>query len=445
MKKRYCVVGTGSRSFMFMDALLGKYREYGELKALCDSNSLRMKYVQSWLRETYGGAPIPLYSPGDFEKMLREQEIHTVIVTSMDRTHHHYIVRSMRAGCHVISEKPMTIDCGKAEEIFRAVKETGKELRVTFNYRYAPRNSRVRELLAGGIVGEIKSVHFEWLLDTSHGADYFRRWHRDKRNSGGLMIHKSTHHFDLVNWWLGSSPLQVFAQGDLVFYGKENAESRGETRFYSRGTDDSVTDPFALNLNRQKRNRELYLMAEKEDGYRRDMSVFSQGISIEDDVAVIVNYANRAVMSYHLTAYSPWEGYRVGFNGTGGRLELEVVENAYISGDDMDPNRVDVREQEGFHNNESARITVHPHWKEPYEISIDSENEGGHGGGDDRMLKDLFAGVEEDPLGRAAGHREGARSILTGIAANESMRRGLPVRIADMILHYPELYRNLMG
>lgn len=445
MKKIYCLVGTGSRSFMYLDALSGKYREHGELRGLCDSNAARMAYVESYLRKAYEIAAIPQYSPADFERMLREQKATTVIVTSMDRTHHEYIARAMRAGCDVISEKPMTVDCPRAEEIYRAIGETGRNLRVTFNYRYAPRNSAVKRLLMQSVIGQVKSVHFEWLLDTSHGADYFRRWHRDKKNSGGLMVHKSTHHFDLVNWWLDSSPVKVFAEGGLVFYGKENAESRGVTRFYDRGTDASVSDPFALDLSLEERNRGLYLEAEKEDGYRRDQSVFSQGISIEDDVAAIVNYKSGAVMSYHLTAYSPWEGYRVAFNGTKGRLELEVVENAYISGSDLDPNRVDVREREGFHNEESVKITVRPHWEEPYEVPVDSDGEGGHGGGDDRLLRDIFVGAGDDPLGRAAGHVEGARSILTGIAANESLRTGLPVRIPDMILHYPELYRNLMG
>ena len=50
-----------------------------------------------------------------------------------------------------------------------------------------------------GVIGNVVSVDFHWLLDTRHGADYFRRWHRNKRNSGGLLVHKATHHFDLVN------------------------------------------------------------------------------------------------------------------------------------------------------------------------------------------------------------------------------------------------------
>lgn len=60
--------------------------------------------------------------------------------------------------------------------------------------------TRIKELIHEGCVGDILSVHFEWMLDTEHGADYFRRWHRKKENSGGLLVHKATHHFDMVNW-----------------------------------------------------------------------------------------------------------------------------------------------------------------------------------------------------------------------------------------------------
>jgi hypothetical protein len=70
-------------------------------------------------------------------------------------------------------------------------------------------------------------------------------------------------------------------------------------------------------------------------------------------------------------------------------------------------------------------------------------NEGGHGGGDDRLLRDLFVGDAEDPLGRAASHIEGGYSILTGIAANESMRKNTPVSISEMIRDYPALHRAL--
>ena len=433
--KNYAIVGLGSRSQMFSTALLKDYADTSRLVALCDLNRTRMDYQNARFKERFGAAPVPTYKPDQFDQMVREQNVNTVIVTTIDRTHHKYIIRAMELGCDAISEKPMTTDAQKCQQILDTVKETGKNLAVTFNYRYSPRNSKVKELLQNGAIGEVISVHFEWLLDTVHGADYFRRWHRDKRNSGGLMVHKSTHHFDLVNWWLDSTPETVFGMGDLRFYGRENAEARGVTQFYERahGSEYAQNDPFALHLDKNEGLRKMYLEAEHEDAYVRDRSVFSDGISIEDDMSVMVRYRNRATMTYHLTAYSPWEGYRVAFNGTKGRLEYEVTENPYVSGSDNDTNRPDIRDAQEVEVNETARILVRPLHSKPLQIEVAS-GEGGHGGGDKRLLDDIFcASGEIDPLGRAANHEDGALSILTGIAANQSFATGLPVKVGELV------------
>ncbi len=88
---------------------------------------------------------------------------------------------------------------------------------------------RIKELVREGAVGKILSVDFEYLLDTNHGAEYFRRWHRRMENSGGLLVHKSTHHFNLVNWWIEEEPEEIYANGNLRFYGytRENRGERG--------------------------------------------------------------------------------------------------------------------------------------------------------------------------------------------------------------------------
>ncbi|TVR17241.1 MAG: gfo/Idh/MocA family oxidoreductase, partial [Planctomycetota bacterium] len=413
-RKRYAIVGTGSRAGMFSSALCKDFKDHGELVALCDSNPTRMQYHMRMLQEKHGlDHDLPCYSAEQFTAMLQTERVDTVIVTTIDRCHHRYICAAMEAGCDAISEKPMTVDAEKCQEILDTIERTGRQLRVTFNYRYAPRNTRVKELLREGVIGEVKSVHFEWLLNTKHGADYFRRWHRDKRNSGGLMVHKATHHFDLVNWWLDSAPRSVYALGDLAFYGRDNAEARGVTRFYDRatGNPNAADDPFALDLTSKDHLRQMYYEAEHHDGYRRDQSVFSDGISIEDDMGVLVRYRSGAQMTYHLTAYSPYEGYRIAFNGTKGRLEYEVEENSYISGDDQDANRPDVRDSSAYEVHEPARILIRPHWGKPVQVNVDSSG-GGHGGGDVRLLRDLFVGGDDDPLGLAADHIQGARSIL---------------------------------
>lgn len=435
-RKRYVVVGTGGRANMFITALAKEHRDVGELTALCDPNQSRMDFYNHVLSHELEHPVLPTYKAIEFDRMLAEQHPDAVIVTSMDRTHHQYICRAMELGCDVISEKPMTIDAAKCQQILDTVKKTGRHLTVTFNYRYAPRNTKIKEVIRSGVVGEILSVHFEWLLDTSHGADYFRRWHRDKRNSGGLMVHKSTHHFDLVNWWLDTTPELVFALGDLRFYGKANAEARGVTEFYSRsrGSEVATRDPFALKVTPEDTwLNGLYYNAEQEDSYYRDQSVFSDGISIEDTAGVLVRYKNRAIMTYSLNAYCPWEGYRVCFNGTRGRLEFNVVEKSYVSGGHEDFNMPGMRELEGQKDTLVPEILFQPLWGKAQVIDCATGDLGGHGGGDVRLLKDVFRGVQDDRLGHAAGYRDGAHSILTGIAANESFKTGMPVKIDSLV------------
>ncbi len=425
-KHRYVLIGTGARSMMFSESLLSTYKSTSELAAICDQSQRRMDYNNSVFASQLGAKPVKTYLAADFDKMIAKEKPQTVIVTTMDRTHHDYIIRAMELGCDVITEKPMTTDAKKCQAILDTVQRTGRKLRVTFNYRYSPSRSKVKELIQKGTIGQVTSVHFEWLLDTTHGADYFRRWHRDKQNSGGLMVHKSTHHFDLVNWWLDSSPELVFGLGSLSFYGKANAQARGDYRPYTRATGDPAAkgDPFALDLKSKASLKGLYLDAEREDGYIRDQNVFGDGISIEDTMNLSVRYQSGAQLSYSLTAYSPWEGYRIAFNGTKGRIELDELEQSYVAAGNS---------HIGDGLAHSQRLMVFPHWEKPYHAPF-AEAKGGHGGGDLVMLENLFGAKQKpDPLKRAASHLDGARSILTGIAANESFATGLPVKVKDLL------------
>lgn len=424
-RKRYAQVGIGGRARFFYEAIAKDFKDTAQLVAFCDINQTRMDYANKVLREEFNAEPVPTYTADKFDEMIKNEKPDYVIVTSIDRTHHKYIIRAMELGCDVISEKPMTVDAEKTQMILDAIKRTGRKLRVTFNYRYAPHNTKIRELIMNRTIGDVFSVHFEWLLNTQHGADYFRRWHRDKRNSGGLLVHKSTHHFDLVNFWLGTRPKTVFAMGDLRFYGRENAENRGITKFYSRayGSEYAKNDPFALHLEQNERLKAMYLDAEKEDGYYRDQSVFGDGISIEDTMGVMVRYADKTILTYSLNAYMPWEGFRVAFNGSEGRIQVSVVEASYVNaGGD--------KSLEGAVQKKS--IAVFPMFGEPYEVEV-KEGKGGHGGGDPILLNDLFGTPAEDPYNRAASHIDGAYSILTGIAANKSIATGLPVNVDDLI------------
>ena len=242
-KKRYVLVGTGGRASMYTKALVVDYHAVAELVALCDNNPGRTRFYADQARQH--GVEIATYLDNDFEWMIAECRPDIVIVTSKDCTHDDYICRAMELGCDVITQKPMTMNEEKCQRILDTRKKTGRKCRVTFSYRYAPPATQLKDLLMSGIIGEVRSIDFHWLLNTSHGADYFRRWHRQKANSGGLQVHKATYHVD------------------------------------------------------------LYLANESYDGYHRDHCVFSQDIDIVDTLHAIVSYQNGVQMSYSLHAFMP--------------------------------------------------------------------------------------------------------------------------------------------
>ena len=437
-KTKLAMVGTGSRGCgMWGRTLIQRYPDSVEFVGLCDINPGRVEASKEIIGancSTYSDLKNPMAA---FEKMMQETKPDLLIVTTVDSTHDEYIVRGMELGVNVLTEKPMATDEKKIQRIIDAEKRTGKNTRVTFNYRYSPHRAKMWELLRAGEIGELTSVDFHWYLDTSHGADYFRRWHRLVEKGGSLWVHKASHHFDLLNWWIDSEPESVYALGALEFYGKngpfraENCRTCPHTsqcQFYfqlerplsafAQEASGMAARPQAPNMNRL-----LYINNEHHDGYLRDGCVFKNDINIFDKMAATIKYMNGVQVSYSLTAYSPYEGYRIAFNGTKGRIDAWIEEsNPIISDKNYD--------EIILFRNFSRRNYIH--------IPTGS----GHGGGDNLLRDQIFIPNTPDPLKQCASSRDGAFSCLIGIAARNSIASGQVVKIADLTTLKPQAQRE---
>jgi len=421
--RTYAIVGLGHRSMMYLDALLGEHAGDGRLVGLCDLNPGRLLHAASVAAKA--GVNAPTYDADGFDRMIAETAPDRVIVTVPDNAHAPYIIRALELGCDVITEKPLTMEAEAVARILDARRRTGRQVIVGFNYRYSPVRTLLKQVLMSGIIGHVTSATFEWLLDTHHGADYFRRWHRNKANSGGLFVHKATHHFDLLNWWLATVPRRVTAVGRRVFYRPEMADALG---LRPRGERCSGCPAFArcgfrLDVAASSHLTELYAENERHDGYLRDKCVFSADIDIEDTMNAVIEYENGVVATYTLTAYNPCEGYRVVFDGTRGRAVLENVERQAVNPDGSLIRPVPP---------ETNRIVVQPHFARPYQLAI-PEADGLHGGGDQVMLRRLFRDASNDQYGHMADERAGAWSAMVGIAANISMAQSMPIELAALV------------
>ncbi|NLM77977.1 MAG: Gfo/Idh/MocA family oxidoreductase [Ruminococcaceae bacterium] len=401
--KKLVIVGAGGRgTAMYALPITEKYAAEAAILGVYDTNVKRSELLS---RKT--GGKIPVFN--DFHRMLAEVKPDAVIVTSVDRYHHEYIIAALEAGCDAISEKPMTIDAEKCRAILEAEKKSGKRVIVTFNARCSPFATKIKELMRAGTIGQVYSVHFEWFLDTVHGADYFRRWHRRLENSGGLLVHKATHHFDLVNWFIEKDPVSVYATGSRRFYGQPSEMSgpRCHTCRHKEACGyyiDITSDAY----------RSLYYDCEDVDGYYRDGCVFDPEIDICDTMTLHVQYEDQVSMAYSLTAHSPHEGYRLVINGEQGRLEAEAFAHKHNAA--VTSREIKVLNRE----NEVATYRV-------------PSLSGGHGGADDILMRLLMREQTADPHQYVAGSRAGAMSLIIGAAANASIASGQIVQVKDLL------------
>lgn len=434
-KRRLALVGTGDRGTSFWGKrIVDNYNDIVEFVGLCDINPGRLETAKKNM-----GVNCPVFT--NFDEMVAKVKPDMVIVTTVDALHHEYIIRALDLGLDVLTEKPLTTDETKAEAILEAEKRNNRKIIVGFNYRYGTLFSAIKEQLAQKPIGKLTSVDFHWYLNTYHGADYFRRWHSERDKSGTLLVHKATHHFDLLNWFVNSDPVEVSAFGSLDHYGRNNA-FRGANCRNCAYTDKCK---FFTDITKNKRYMDIYVANEKYDGYIRDNCVWRNNIDVYDKMAVQIKYASGVQVSYSLTTYSPYEGWRIAFNGMNGRIESwedipwrmkEQVDQASRHAAEMNQSNAGATRFD--------EIFWQENFKREYEMIKVEASRGGHGGGDSRLQDKIFRDPNlADPYKHAAGSRDGVMSAIIGIAARKSIEENRPVKIEELTSIKPHPTRGV--
>ena len=397
--KKLVIVGTGHRCYnAFAKKLTEEYADTIEIVGVCDTNRKRCEYYQDTLNPN-----MKIYQ--DFDLMIDELKPDAVMVATPDYLHHEYIIRALKKGCNVFSEKPLTVDEEKCYAIRQAEKETGKKVTVTFNCRFMPYFAKLKEVVSSGVIGKPLAIHYEYVLNTKHGGDYFKRWHRFMEMSGGMMVHKSTHHFDIINWILEDEPVSVSAQGARLYYGNDD-RPHGERCGTCEHKKNCEAYEFIYDSDFLQK---MYFDAESEDGYVRDHCVFKRDTDIYDSMSVSVAYKKGALLTYSLNLFNTDEGYTLNIIGEKGRIETST----FFAGDTY---KIIVRYRDG-------RVD---------EITFPKAT-GGHDGGDDRMVEMLFGNMTDDPLGQCSDSFDGIKSAMIGIAANRSIKEGVRIDLTPIL------------
>ena len=414
--KRFCIVGTGGRgTASYAEPIIKEFAGRIEIAGLYDINPLRCEACKKIL----GRPDIPVFS--DFLVMLDTVQPDAVIVTSKDNTHAEYVLECLKRDITVYAEKPLCTTRKQCLDIRRAAARSSAPAYVTHNMRFGPDMSRFKQMLQEGAIGKVLHIQFTETLDRFHGADYFRRWHRLYDNSGSLLIHKASHHFDLINWFADSRAKTVTGQGALSFYGSKGPfrGKRCSTCQYA-GECDFYADVFA-----NEQNRILYRDTEKVDRYYRDGCVFDRKIDIPDTYAATMSFANGIIGSYSLIAYASYESMHIAVEGTEGRLEyIRRYGTSWAVGHKNSEKKVSLA-NDGKDADDRRSFFKLTEMGKKIEYIDEVQVSGGHGGADPALREVLFCGdAVADPLGQRAPMEDGIQAVLVGISVMDSIRAG---------------------
>jgi len=419
-RKRYILAGTGSRGLgMFGKPVTfdDELKPHAEIVGLHDVSPARMDFVRRQL-EKPGGFPCST----DFDQLASQVEFDGVIVATKDCAHAGVILKGLARGKRVFCEKPVCVDEAQVRAILAAEKASAGEVFVTHNVRYSPGFGKVKEVIDDGLIGDLLFVEYNDYLDRHHGADYFRRWHGVKANSGGLAVHKASHHYDILNYIVGSVAKTMYATGGLSFYGK-NGKFRGER---CSGCDHADECDFHADVFTHEISVGLYRDAEADSGYLRDGCVFREELTTEDNYHSVFEYENGVRGVYTLVAYCPFEGQRIVFSGTRGRIEFVAIGSAdWAPGTNATP---------GLAASAGRSLRAYMPGEGIREIEIPKVT-GGHGGSDPALRHEFFVkswqGGERSP--QMASLMEGCQAVLMGAAANVSMAEGRVVDVQGLL------------
>lgn len=380
MKKsdlRIGVIGSGGRGTI-LGQLAHRPGRGSRVVACCDVSPATLARN----RDDYGS---DLFVTSEVGALL-ERELDAVIIATPDFLHEAQAVATLEQGLALYLEKPMALTIAGCDRILRAAVKTRARLYVGHNMRHMPFVQKMKSLIDGGAVGEVKACWVRHFV--GHGGDfYYRDWHAERRYTTSLLLQKAAHDIDVLHWFCGGYSRRVNAMGGLTLFGDLPGRlppMKGPRRI-------RVSD-MQLELYPPTKARRL-----------------NHRIDVEDLSSIQMRLDNGVFATYAQCQYSPdyWRNYTV--IGTEGRLEN------FGNGEPGSHLKLWNRR-----SNYSAKGNA------TYRIPV---SRGSHGGADPKIMAEFLRYARDG--GKTATSPIAAReSVATGFQATQSMRQdGIPLSV----------------
>lgn len=380
------LIGTGGRSVAYVPLCLSDIRENVRIKAIADIDPEKMK---SYSSKYFSQDNQPEFYT-DYSLMLDDEEIDAVIICTPDTMHREMAIAALNKGKHILLEKPMATTIEDSIAIYGESLKQDLVFRLGFVLRYTGVYKKIKELVASGVLGKIITVEAKEQLGYLHGASFFRRWHRFKKNNGGFLNAKCSHDMDILNWIIEDEPLYVSAFGGRGYFNRKDGASDACTdcrlrfgcRYYYK-----YSDYGAFNCT-------------------ENICPFNVEKDIVDHEVVNIEYCKGVTACFTVTMLSAEATRKMAVFGSEATLYADFAKGV-----------IEVKH-------------IRPADAETYTMSPASS---GHGGGDEILYCDFIDAIRNEAQTGKSDARAGMLSTLMALAAEKSMEQRKVINIQDLV------------
>jgi len=377
------LIGAGARSQLYCRLMIAGAVGDVQIKAVSDLHTDRM--AQLCANFVDGAAQPACFD--DYEQLLQDPSIDAVIICTPDTTHREIAIAAMKAGKHILLEKPMATTMADAAEVYKATANYGKVFRMGFVLRYAPIYRKIKQLVESGELGKLITIEAKEMLGYMHGGSYFRRWHRFRANTGGFLNAKCSHDMDLLSWIVDEEPIAVSSFGNRSYF---NSRANASTNCRDCGLKRDCK--YVINLDEHGINNS-----------EADLCVFNSDKDIVDHQVVSLAYGSGLTMSFTVSTLSAQANRVMTIFGSEATLFADFKQN-----------RIELQ-------------TLYPAATTVFTFAAGDE---GYGRGDEAVLKDFIeAARNRDCSGNSKEAKSGMLSMAITQAAERSMA---DVEVVDM-------------
>ena len=382
--KRFKVIlmGAGSRGRAYTD-IMAHYSDRFEVVGVADPVKERREYI----REKHNISPDKCFER--WEEMLSIPKFADIaIIATLDQDHVGPAVKAAELGYDMLLEKPIAPTAEDCAKIKKAADANGVKAVVCHVLRYTPMYSGLKKLLDDGVIGEIMSVdHIEAVGNTHQAHSFVRGNWRTTKETSCMLLQKSCHDLDLIQWLTGKECTRIQSFGSLTHFTKENAPDGAPDRctdncpyneecyysaykhYYNEGA--TIGSKRAVTKMPEPTDEQI-LKALAEGPYGR--CVYKCDNDVVDHQTVNMEFADSMTVTFSMNAFNEG-GRRTRIMGTKG--EINAYENqAHIY---------------SFADRKTTTVQLAPE-------GLGETIESGHGGGDGGIvnaLYDYLAGIRK--------------------------------------------------